>query len=155
MTPRAVTPLAFVLLAGCGSTAASGAADGSGGRASRDAAIADVGSRPDGVSPDAHHAHDADDRDTVSEAEAEAGDGDSGLLATFFAMTTNTRGTSHLPTVPIGALRLWDTTAVWPLLNTAAGVYDFSELDAWLAEADAAGVDVSSRSAGRPSGPRR
>jgi hypothetical protein len=72
----------------------------------------------------------------------DAGHGGDALAATFFSMTTNTRGASHVPTVPFGGLRLWDTTAVWPLLNTASGVYDFTELDAWLAEAKGAGVDV-------------
>ena len=65
-----------------------------------------------------------------------------GLAAGFFGMTTNNQGPSHLPTVPFGGLRLWDTTAVWPRLNTDSGTYSWSDLDAWLAEAQGAGVDV-------------
>jgi hypothetical protein len=79
---------------------------------------------------------------SVSVDSGDEGHGGGALPATFFSMTINEQGSSHLPTVPFGGLRLWDTTAVWPLLNTASGVYDFTELDAWLAEAEAAGVDV-------------
>jgi hypothetical protein len=60
----------------------------------------------------------------------------------MFAMTVLTEGTAHFPTEPFVGLRLWDTNAVWPNLNTAAGTYDFSALDGWLAEAQTEGVDV-------------
>jgi hypothetical protein len=37
------------------------------------------------------------------------------------------------PTVPFGSLRLWDTDTRWQQMNPASGVYDFSNLDAYLA----------------------
>ncbi len=65
-----------------------------------------------------------------------------GLPAAFFSLTTNTLGTDHIPSVPFGGLRLWDTSAVWPNLETAAGTYAWGELDAWLAEAQSVNADV-------------
>ncbi len=71
-----------------------------------------------------------------------APDGSTGLPATFFCMTTALLGDADVPSVPFAGLRLWDTSAVWPKLETDAGVYDFSALDAWLAEAKRLNVDV-------------
>jgi hypothetical protein len=65
---------------------------------------------------------------------------DTGLPRSFFSMTWATRAAP--PTVPVGGLRLWDTTAVWPKLNPQSGTYAFGELDAWLDAAEAAHVDV-------------
>jgi len=64
------------------------------------------------------------------------------LPSAFFSMTANTRGGSHAPSVTVGGFRLWDTTAVWPLLNTAAGTYNWSELDAWVTQIAGAGADT-------------
>jgi hypothetical protein len=44
------------------------------------------------------------------------------------------------PTVPFGSLRLWDTDTRWQQMNPASSVYDFSNLDAYLALAKAHGV---------------
>jgi hypothetical protein len=46
------------------------------------------------------------------------------------------------PSVPISALRLWDSGVQWADINTAPGVYDFRALDAWLAMASAHHVEV-------------
>jgi Cellulase (glycosyl hydrolase family 5) len=69
----------------------------------------------------------------------DAGSSAMGLPQAFFSMTIGAQGT--LPPFPIGGLRLWDTSAVWPN-QPKNGTYDFTQLDAWLAEATAANLDV-------------
>ncbi|MBS1852375.1 MAG: hypothetical protein JST79_15825 [Acidobacteria bacterium] len=44
------------------------------------------------------------------------------------------------PTVPFGSLRLWDTDTRWQQMNPDNGVYDFSNLDAYLVLAKAHGI---------------
>jgi hypothetical protein len=44
------------------------------------------------------------------------------------------------PTVPFGSVRLWDTDTRWQQMNPARDVYDFSNLDAYLALAKTHGV---------------
>jgi hypothetical protein len=152
MASRASSSLsAFALVVACGGSAGSSA----------DAMAPDVRAE-DARAPDARKdappARDAapfdahrggGQSDAAGRVDAEAGgkldaraDGDASLPPGFFGLTANTLGASHVPTVAFGGLRLWDTTAVWPNLNPSSGVFDFTELDAWLAEADAAGVDV-------------
>jgi hypothetical protein len=48
-------------------------------------------------------------------------------------------GSSGLPwpTVPFGGLRLWDTATGWGQINTAAGVYDWTNLDGFVSAAQA------------------
>ena len=43
------------------------------------------------------------------------------------------------PTKPIGTLRLWDAGVHWHNLSPHAGVYNFDQLDAWVAAAQAHG----------------
>jgi hypothetical protein len=56
-------------------------------------------------------------------------------------MTMNTQG--HETILPIGGLRLWDTSATWPSIETANGTYSYTTLDAWLAEAQMLNADVT------------
>lgn len=54
-------------------------------------------------------------------------------------------GSSSLPwpTVPFGGLRLWDTATGWTQINTAQGVYDWTNLDGFVSAAQAhPGVDL-------------
>jgi hypothetical protein len=69
------------------------------------------------------------------------GTGGSGQSATLFGMHIN-RQTTPWPSVPVGGLRLWDTSAQWALVNTAQGQYDWTKFDPWLAEAQANKADV-------------
>ncbi len=66
----------------------------------------------------------------------------SAVPTTFFGMTGNSGLISRQPwpTVPIGTLRLWDSSVSWAEINTANGTYDFSKLDAWLDKAAANGI---------------
>src|SRR5712692_2241997 len=66
----------------------------------------------------------------------------SAVPTTFFGMTGNSGLVSRQPwpTVPIGTLRLWDSSVSWAEINTANGTYDFSKLDAWLDKAAANGI---------------
>jgi polysaccharide biosynthesis protein PslG len=41
------------------------------------------------------------------------------------------------PTVPVGAVRLWDTGTTWKDIETEPGTYDFTRLDAYVAVARA------------------
>ena len=55
------------------------------------------------------------------------------------------------PQIPFGSLRLWDTETDWQKMNPAAGVYDFSSLDAYLVAAHANGLkDVVLTLSGTP-----
>ncbi len=65
-----------------------------------------------------------------------------GLSSTFYSMHINHPSTPW-PSVLIGGERLWDANnASWSLTNTAQGVYDWTALDARLAEAQTHGVDI-------------
>lgn len=44
------------------------------------------------------------------------------------------------PTVPVGAIRLWDSAVAWGQIEYAPGKFDFSKLDAAVAAANAKGV---------------
>ena len=46
------------------------------------------------------------------------------------------------PTVPFGGLRLWDTATGWAQINTANGVYDWSNLDGFVSASQAHSVDL-------------
>src|SRR5437868_11779365 len=46
------------------------------------------------------------------------------------------------PSDAFGDLRLWDSSTAWGQINTSAGVYDWSTLDAWLTAASQHGKDV-------------
>ncbi len=66
----------------------------------------------------------------------------SGEPLTFFGMHANHASTPW-PSVPVGAMRLWDAdNATWPFLNTAQGAYDWTVLDTRLAEAQQNSADV-------------
>lgn len=64
------------------------------------------------------------------------------IPASFFNLQTQTLGASHIPSVPYNGMRLWDTGQAWKDINTSAGVYNWSNLDQWLAEAKSTGKDV-------------
>jgi len=44
--------------------------------------------------------------------------------------------------VNFGGIRLWDSGTAWYLLNPSSGTYNWTTLDAWLADAQKHGVDV-------------
>jgi hypothetical protein len=136
-----------LLLAGCGSTGEPGEGPRDGGTSSPDGSGETSRARDSGASGDTQLDATMTDAPKDSRGSGERDDsssdaGPDGLPLAFFSMTTHSLGTADLPTVPFGGLRLWDTSATWPTLNTAAGVYDWTSLDAWLAEAQSAGVDV-------------
>ncbi|MGA7753750.1 MAG: hypothetical protein WCB05_13025, partial [Candidatus Sulfotelmatobacter sp.] len=61
------------------------------------------------------------------------------IPASLFDMTTHSdvlTGTPW-PTPAIYGLRLWDTDTGWGQINTANGVYDWTNLDSWVASAAA------------------
>lgn len=60
--------------------------------------------------------------------------------ASLFSITTH--GRLDMPTVPVAGLRLWGTNTFWNVMNTAPGVYDFSQLDLWIAAAQANNHDL-------------
>jgi len=59
------------------------------------------------------------------------------IPATMFDMTTHSDvlTVTPWPTPQIYGLRLWDTSTGWGQINTAKGVYDWSTLDSWIADA--------------------
>jgi hypothetical protein len=68
----------------------------------------------------------------------------SALAASFFNMSINQR-TSPWPTkmgANLAGVRLMTATMKWSDMNTAQGVYDWSNFDTWLADAGANGQDV-------------
>ncbi len=67
-----------------------------------------------------------------------------GIPATFFGMHVNRleSGVFSYPTIPFGGYRTLDSSILWSELETSAGEYDFTRLNARLAAAQAAGVDV-------------
>jgi hypothetical protein len=56
----------------------------------------------------------------------------------FFGMHDNK--TTNWPPLPFGTLRLWDSATQWGKIETSPGVYSFSRLDGFIAEAHANGV---------------
>ncbi len=64
-------------------------------------------------------------------------DAQSPIPITYFGMHDNK--TSNWPPLSLGTLRLWDTATSWGKIETSPGVYDFSHLDAFIAEAHANG----------------
>jgi len=59
----------------------------------------------------------------------------------FFQMKTHWM--RPWPVVPFGGLRLWDTGTTWAILNPSDGVYDWTNLDNWLAAAQDHGGNFS------------
>src|SRR5438477_603246 len=70
--------------------------------------------------------------------------------STFFGLLTNQPGTRDFPQVQFGAMRLWDTGTQWKELETSNGVFNWSRLDAWVAEAKSNNKDVILTFAGVP-----
>jgi PKD repeat protein len=64
------------------------------------------------------------------------------LPATFFGMHINHSNTPW-PSVGFGSFRVWDAGASWTTINTSNGVYNWAPLDAWVAKAQANGVEVT------------
>ena len=61
--------------------------------------------------------------------------------STLFGFTATNTGVRAYPTVSYGMQRFWDSPPLqWPSINTASGVFDFSNLDATLATAYSSGV---------------
>jgi hypothetical protein len=61
--------------------------------------------------------------------------------ATFFGFTDTSTQSKSFPTVSYGMQRFWDSPPLqWPSINTASGVFDFSNLDAALATGYSSGV---------------
>lgn len=59
------------------------------------------------------------------------------IPATLFGMSAHD-GVLHAtpwPTMPITGMRLWDSHVGWGQLNTAKGVYNWSDLDSWISKA--------------------
>jgi hypothetical protein len=62
----------------------------------------------------------------------------------LFGFTENSTAASNYPTVPYEMQRFWDSPPLqWPSINTAAGVFAFSNLDTALAQAYANGARES------------
>jgi hypothetical protein len=57
------------------------------------------------------------------------------LPSSFFGMADMSNSVSHFPTVPFGALRLWDASVSWSDIEASQGAYNFTGLDSWLSEA--------------------
>jgi len=65
-------------------------------------------------------------------------DAQSPVPATYFGIHDNK--TSNWPPLPSGTLRLWDSATQWAKIETSPGVYSFTHLDGFIAEAHANGV---------------
>ena len=66
----------------------------------------------------------------------------------MFGFTETNTAPSNFPTVSYGMQRIWDSPPLqWPSVNTAAGVFNFTALDAMLAQ------DYSNTSCGPPTYP--
>lgn len=67
-----------------------------------------------------------------------------GLNANFFGMTY--LSTSHVPTVPFKILRIWNTSspnaAGWNASSNSCGTPNFTNLNTWVAQANANGQEV-------------
>ena len=67
--------------------------------------------------------------------------GGASVPSAYFAM--NLSMTADWPTAPsLGAIRLWDTQTAWEFAEPSRGVYDWTNIDSWVATAQAHGVDV-------------
>jgi len=67
----------------------------------------------------------------------------SSLSRTFFSMNWNHFiNSSTWPSVPFGGIRLWDNHVSWEDINTASSTYNWTNLDKWLAAAQASDTDV-------------
>src|SRR5208282_1959110 len=42
----------------------------------------------------------------------------------------------------LGGIRLWSDGVEWANINTASGVYDWSDMDSWIGKAQSDNVDV-------------
>jgi Putative Ig domain len=61
--------------------------------------------------------------------------------STLFGFTATNTGSRDYPTVNYGMQRFWDSPPLqWPSINTASGVFDYSNLDSTLAQAYSSGV---------------
>ena len=60
------------------------------------------------------------------------------LDSNFFGMTNHWY--RPWPLVPMGGLRLWNTSTTWSDLNPSDGTYDWTTLDGWLSMAQQHGV---------------
>jgi len=61
--------------------------------------------------------------------------------ATLFGFSTTNTAVQDYPTVNYAMQRFWDSPPLqWPSINTASGVYDFTNLDSVLAQAYTSGV---------------
>ncbi len=61
--------------------------------------------------------------------------------STLFGFTSTNTSVRDYPTVTYGMQRFWDSPPLqWPSINTASGVYDFTNLDSVLAQAYTSGV---------------
>jgi polysaccharide biosynthesis protein PslG len=69
---------------------------------------------------------------------AESAPGRRPVPSRFFGMTTHSL--SHWPALQFAGLRLWCTGTSWADLNPSDGVYDWTRLDAWLAQAQQHGT---------------
>ena len=69
--------------------------------------------------------------------------------ATF--MDLHVGQTSDWPTISFGGLRLWDTGTAWSQVNTADGLYDWTNLDSWVQDGQSHGVDLLYNLARTPS----
>ena len=63
------------------------------------------------------------------------------IPATFFGMHIN-RLSAPWPVVAVGAQRLHDSSVTWAEIETQQGIYDFTLLDKWIAQAQANGADL-------------
>ena len=57
-------------------------------------------------------------------------------------MNVGTVSQQPWPSVSFGGIRLWDSATHWSNINTADGVYDWTLLDRWLADAQSRNVNV-------------
>jgi hypothetical protein len=66
------------------------------------------------------------------------------IPSSFFGMHVNRfeNGVFPYPTIPFGSYRTLDSSVLWSDIETSAGNYNFTHLNARLAAAEAAGVDV-------------
>ena len=61
--------------------------------------------------------------------------------ASLFGFTDTSTSAKHFPTVDYGMQRFWDSPPLqWPSINTASGVFDFTNLDSTLAQGYSSGV---------------
>lgn len=94
-----------------------------------------TGLRDSGAGKDAATSHDSASPPD-SPASADSGNADAAVLgpSPMFGFSTSSTSPSRWPAVTYGMQRFWDTPPLqWPSINTAPGVFDFTNLDADLA----------------------